>query len=53
MVDEFIIEDNEVKGVCINIGIEYCFKVVIIIIGIFLCGEIILGNLKYFSGFNY
>lgn len=53
MVDELIIEDGEVKGVCTNIGTEYRAKAVILTTGTFLRGEIILGNLKYSSGPNH
>ncbi|EGQ3280762.1 tRNA uridine-5-carboxymethylaminomethyl(34) synthesis enzyme MnmG [Staphylococcus pseudintermedius] len=53
MVDELIIEDGEVKGVRTNIGTEYRAKAVILTIGTFLRGEIILGNLKYSSGPNH
>ncbi|NHM74315.1 MULTISPECIES: tRNA uridine-5-carboxymethylaminomethyl(34) synthesis enzyme MnmG [Staphylococcus] len=53
MVDELIIENDEVKGVRTNIGTEYMAQAVILTTGTFLCGEIILGNLKYSSGPNH
>lgn len=53
MVDELIIEEGVVKGVCTNIGTEYRAKAVILTTGTFLRGEIILGNLKYSSGPNH
>ncbi|MED2436796.1 tRNA uridine-5-carboxymethylaminomethyl(34) synthesis enzyme MnmG [Bacillus thuringiensis] len=52
MVERLIVEDGMCKGVVTQAGAEYTAKTVVITIGTFLRGEIIMGDLKYSSGPN-
>ncbi|MFB6466499.1 tRNA uridine-5-carboxymethylaminomethyl(34) synthesis enzyme MnmG [Cytobacillus sp. Hz8] len=52
MVERLIVEDDICKGVMTKTGAIYYAKTVVITTGTFLCGEIIIGDLKYSSGPN-
>ncbi|EAA0038097.1 TPA: tRNA uridine-5-carboxymethylaminomethyl(34) synthesis enzyme MnmG [Listeria monocytogenes] len=52
LVDRLVIEDGVCKGVITNSGAIYYAKTVVITTGTFSRGEIIVGELRYFSGPN-
>ena len=52
MVERLIVEDDMVKGVMTQTGAIYRAETVVITTGVYLRGEIILGELKYSSGPN-
>ena len=53
MIDEILVEDGKVVGVCTATHQEYAAKAVIVTTGTALRGEIIIGDLKYSSGPNH
>ncbi|HEX1347928.1 TPA: tRNA uridine-5-carboxymethylaminomethyl(34) synthesis enzyme MnmG [Streptococcus pneumoniae] len=53
MIDEILVEDGKVVGVRTATHQEYSAKAVIVTTGTALCGEIIIGDLKYSSGPNH
>ncbi|EIZ1822034.1 tRNA uridine-5-carboxymethylaminomethyl(34) synthesis enzyme MnmG [Listeria monocytogenes] len=52
LVDRLVIEDGVCKGVITNSGAIYYAKTVVITTGTFSRGEIIVGELRYYSGPN-